>query len=96
MTVCATALIGYHRAMVSIGWSPVGRESVLGILGRWLRRQGRHARSIGAALLVAVRFVLVVAALGLITLSAYGVAWQLGALVAGLSLLLLEWVVKRR
>jgi hypothetical protein len=79
--------------MVSIGWSPVGRESVLGILGRWLRRQGR---GIGAFLLVALRFVLVVAALGLITLAAYGVAWQLGALAGGVSLLLLEWVVKRR
>lgn len=79
--------------MVSIGWSLTGRESLLGVLGRALRRR---AAGIGAFLLVALRFVLVVVALGLITLSAYGVAWQLGALVGGLSLLLLEWIVKRR
>jgi len=66
---------------------------MLGVLSRWLRRRGRE---VGAFLLVFLRFVLVVAALGLITLSAYGVAWQLGALVGGLSLLVLEWIVKRR
>jgi hypothetical protein len=66
---------------------------MLGILGRWLRARRRE---VGAFLAVALRFVLVVAALALITLSAYGVAWQLGALVAGISLLLLEWIVKRR
>jgi hypothetical protein len=84
-------MIGYHSRMVA--WSLAGRESVLGVLSRWFRRRGRE---VSAFLLVAVRFVLVVAALGLITLSAYGVAWQLGALVGGLSLLLIEWVVKRR
>jgi hypothetical protein len=84
-------VIGYHRRMVA--WQLTGRESMLGILARWLRQRRREA---GAFLAVALRFVLVVAALGLITLSAYGVAWQLGALVGGLSLLLLEWIVKRR
>lgn len=84
-------MIGYHRRMVA--WSLAGRESALGVLGRWVQRRRRE---VSAFLLVAVRFVLVVAALGLITLSAYGVAWQLGALVGGLSLLLLEWIVKRR
>lgn len=76
-----------------VAWSLAGRESALGVLGRWF---ARRRREVSAFLLVAVRFVLVVAALGLITLSAYGVAWQLGALVGGLSLLLLEWIVKRR
>lgn len=66
---------------------------MLGVFGRWFRRRGRE---VSAFLLVFLRFVLVVAALGLITLSAYGVAWQLGALVGGLSLLVLEWIVKRR
>ena len=66
---------------------------MIGIFARWLRQRRRQAV---AFLVVAVRFVLVVAALGLITLSAYGVAWQLGALVGGLSLLVLEWIVKRR
>lgn len=66
---------------------------MLGILGRWLRRR---REAVGAFLLTALRLVLVVAALGLITLSAYGVAWQLGALAGGVSLLLLEWIVKRR
>lgn len=76
-----------------VAWTLAGRESALGVLGRWLRARRRE---VSAFLLIAVRFVLVVAALGLITLSAYGVAWQLGALVGGLSLLLLEWIVKRR
>lgn len=76
-----------------VAWQLTGRESMLGILVRWLRQRRREA---AAFLAVAVRFVLVVAALGLITLSAYGVAWQLGALVAGLSLLVIEWIVKRR
>lgn len=76
-----------------VAWSLAGRESALGVLGRWLRQRRRE---VSAFLLVALRFVLVVAALGLITLSAYGVAWQLGALAGGVSLLLLEWIVKRR
>lgn len=76
-----------------VAWQLTGRESALGILSRWLRQRRRQ---VGAFLAVAVRFVLVVAALGLITLSAYGVTWQLGALVAGMSLLVLEWIVKRR
>jgi hypothetical protein len=76
-----------------VAWQLAGRESMLGVLSRWLRRRGRE---VSAFLLVALRFVLVVAALGLITLSAYGVAWQLGALAGGLSLLLLEWIVKRQ
>lgn len=89
--VSAVPLIGYHHGMVA--WTLTGRESLLGVLGKWVRR--RRAE-VGAFLLVALRFVLVVAALGLITLSAYGVAWQLGALAGGVSLLLLEWIVKRR
>ena len=76
-----------------VKWQFAGRESMIGIFARWLRQRRRQAV---AFLAVAVRFVLVVAALGLITLSAYGVAWQLGALVGGLSLLVLEWIVKRR
>jgi hypothetical protein len=76
-----------------VAWSLAGRESALGVLGRWLRKRRRE---VSAFLLVLLRFVLVVAALGLITLSAYGVAWQLGALAGGVSLLLLEWIVKRR
>jgi hypothetical protein len=76
-----------------VAWSLAGRESALGVLGRWLRQRRRE---VSAFLLVALRFVLVVAALGLITLSAYGVAWQLGAAAGGVSLLLLEWIVKRR
>lgn len=70
-----------------------GRESALSLLGRWLTR--RRA-AVGAVLLTLLRLVLIVTALGLITLSAYGVAWQLGALAGGISLLLLEWIVKRR
>ena len=89
--ICAGPMIGYDHRMVA--WSLAGRESALGILSRWLRRRRRE---VSAFLLTALRLVLVVAALGLITLSAYGVAWQLGALAGGVSLLLLEWIVKRQ
>lgn len=76
-----------------VAWQLTGRESLLGVFGKWVRRRRTE---VGAFLLTALRLVLVVAALGLITLSAYGVTWQLGALAGGVSLLLLEWIVKRR
>lgn len=75
-----------------VAWSLTGRESVLGILARWL---GRRRVQVAAFLAVALRLVLVVGGLGMISWAAWGVAWQLGALAVGVSLLLLEWVVKR-
>jgi hypothetical protein len=77
-------------------WSLAGRESLLGIAGRKLAKfaatSGRRART---ALLVALRLCLQVAGLALISIAAWGVAWQLGVFVAGLSCFVLEWLVKR-
>jgi len=79
--------------MVSVAWSISGRESVLGILARWLRRRGREVR---AFLAVAIRFVMVLAALGAFVWAAWRWDMSAGLVVAGASLLLLEWIVKRR
>lgn len=80
--------------MVSATWTLAGRESVLGILARWMRRRGREVR---AFLVLAMRFVLIVGSLGVLVASAW-VAWGLapGLAALGVAGLLLEWVVKRR
>jgi hypothetical protein len=88
------SMISYHRAMVSASWAVAGRESMLGALARWLTRR---RRDVGAFLAVAVRFVLVVAGLGLPVAGVWmlaGAAW--GLIVAGPAALVLEYVVKRR
>jgi hypothetical protein len=77
-------------------WSLAGRESALGIawksLARFASTSGRRARTV---LLVALRLCLQVAGLGLVSVAAWGVAWQLGLFVAGLSCFVFEWLVKR-
>ncbi len=75
-----------------VAWSLAGRESVLGILARWARR--RRA-AILPVLLVLVRLVLVVGGLGLLTAAAWSLALPAGLAAAGISLLLIEWIVKR-
>ena len=70
-----------------------GRESLLGVLARWLRRRGRDVR---AFLLVAVRFALVVAGLGLLVMAAWQASHVAGYAAGGVALLVLEWIVKRR
>jgi hypothetical protein len=84
-------LISYDARMVA--WTLTGRESMLGILARMLRRNWRRAAPI---LLVALRLVLVVAGLGLLTAAAWTWALSAGLAAAGLSCLVFEWVVKRR
>lgn len=79
--------------MVSAAWSVAGRESVLGILARWVRRRGREG---GALLAVLLRFVLVAAGLVAVTVGFWSLAHWAGWMVGGVSLLLLEWIVKRR
>jgi CHASE2 domain-containing sensor protein len=66
---------------------------MLGILARMLRRRGRE---VSALLLVALRFVLVVAGLGALVAAAWLVAVPLGLAAGGVALLLLEWMVKRQ
>lgn len=76
-----------------VTWSVAGRDSVLGVLGRWLQR--RRAQLV-AFLTIAVRFVLVVAGLGLLSAAAWRWSMIAGLAAAGVSCLILEWAVKRR
>jgi len=78
---------------VSASWTLAGRESVLGILARWLRGRGREVR---AFLLVLARFLLIVGGLGALTASLWVLALPARLAGLGVSLLLLEWLVKRR
>ncbi len=66
---------------------------MLGIAARWL---GRRHRQILPLLAVALRLLLVVAGLTLLTAAAWALALPAGLATAGLSCLLLEWIVKRR
>jgi len=75
-----------------VAWTLTGRESMLGVLGRWLRR--RRAQ-VSAFLAVALRLVLVVAGLGALVAAAWMLAVPAGLAAAGVSLLLLEWIIKR-
>lgn len=76
-----------------VAWSIAGRESMLGILARWLRRRSRDVR---AFLTVALRFLLVVAGLASIAYGVWTLAHWAGYITGGAALLVLEWVVKRR
>jgi len=83
--------VRYHRRMVT--WSVAGRESALGILGRWL---SRRRVQVVAFLVIAVRFTLTVAGLGFLSYAAWQWSSIAGSAAVGVSLLLLEYVVKRR
>lgn len=84
--------------MVSAAWSATGRESALGIFARWLGRTLRHrGAQVRTVLAVALRFVIILAGFGAITAGVWvgvGLAW--GLVVGGVSLLVLEWIVKRQ
>lgn len=73
-------------------WTVTGKQSLLGILGQKLARAQVLTR---ALLLLVLRVLFVVAGFGCITAAAWMVAVPLGLFVAGLSLLVLEWAVKR-
>lgn len=70
-----------------------GRESALGILARWARRR---RVAVLTFLGIALRLLLVVAGLVLLTSAAWALALPAGLATAGLSCLVLEWIVKRR
>jgi hypothetical protein len=76
-----------------VAWSLAGRESVLGILARWMRRR---RSAILPALRLFLRFVLILGALGMFTAAAWILALPAGLAAGGVSLLLLEWTVKRQ
>lgn len=79
--------------MVSANWSLAGRESVLGILARWMRRR---RSAILPALRLFLRFALILGALGMLTAAAWDYSRISGLAAGGVSLLLLEWAVKRQ
>ena len=89
--------------MTPVTWNVAGRQSLLGIVGKALRSAGKStARSIGraglltaAAVRVAFRFLLIVAGLGFMDFAAWSWHRPVGYLAIGLSLLVLEWAVKR-
>lgn len=76
-----------------VAWTLTGRESVLGILARWLRRRQQQ---VSAFLAVAVRFLLVVTGFALLVVAAWQWSHIAGYATAGLACLVLEYVVKRR
>lgn len=84
-------------------WTIASRRSLLGIAGAGVaqlaaraRRAGRLAGvSLGAALRIAFRFALTVAGLGFLDLAAWSFNRPAGYAALGLSLLVLEWAVKR-
>lgn len=79
--------------MASVGWTLAGRQSILGILARWLRQRGRR---VAAVLAIAARFILIVVGLALLVAAAWVLATPAGLAAAGVACLLLEWVVKRQ
>jgi len=79
-------------ATLTGSWSVTGRESLLSAIGKSLKRSRIITKSI---LLLTLRLLLVVAGLGFVCASAYVIALPLGLVITGVSLLVLEWVVKR-
>jgi energy-converting hydrogenase Eha subunit C len=76
-----------------MAWTLTGRESALSILGRKLRRL--NVARVRMFALVLFRMLLVLGACALFTVAAWGVVWELGCVVAAMSCLFLEWLVKR-
>lgn len=96
----------YHPIIVTApltrdtpGWSPLGRQSLLTItalaLGKAWRKLRRSGHLTAAVLRVALRFALTVAGLGFIDEAAWMWHRPAGVLAIGVSLLVLEWLVKR-
>jgi hypothetical protein len=77
-----------------VAWTLAGRESALGVLGRWLQRRRRE---VGAFLVIAVRAALVVTGF---TAPVVGIwlEWgtPAGLIAAGPAALIVEYFVKRR
>lgn len=80
-------------------WTVTGRSSLLSVIAHHTGRLLTSVKSARPLLLgvltVVARLLLTVAGLGCIVTAAYLVAIPLGWCAAGVSLLLLEWVVKR-
>jgi hypothetical protein len=74
-----------------------GRKSLLGIFAAWLavqlRRRGRQVRT---ALVVVLRFALLLGSFALLSVAGWQVSHPLGLAIGGVSLLVLEWSVKRQ
>ncbi len=77
-------------------WTFTGRQSLLSTVARWAAPRLRRSRAtIGAGLRLLLRLLLVIAGLGLLSAAAWMIAVPFGLAAAGVSCLLLEWVVKR-
>lgn len=77
-----------------VAWSISGRESLLGVFGRWLRRR---RVAVGAFLVVAIRHLLLLAGFA----APVAGIWMLwgtpaGLIAAGPAALLVEFFIKRR
>jgi len=82
-----------------VSWSMTGRESAVTVIARraarLVRRSTRATRvRLVAALTLALRLVLVLAACAALVASAWMVAVPLGLLAGGVALFFLEWLVK--
>lgn len=79
--------------MTTMNWSLTGRKSLLGIIGEKLAGMTHRTR---AFLTVLLRFVLVAAGLGFISAGIWaGAGMWAGLISIGVSLMTLEWAVKR-
>lgn len=79
-----------------VSWSLAGKKSLFTVLGEKVAKTVATSRvRIRVVLLVALRLCLQLAGLGLLSVAAWGVAWQLGVAAAGFSCFVFEWVIKR-
>lgn len=81
-----------------VAWTLAGERSALSILGKrvvTLAARARDARRrIATAARLALRMILVLTALVLFTVAAWTFALSLGLVVAAVSCLVLEWLIK--
>lgn len=81
---------------VVTSWTITGQKSLLSILGAKMQTASKQTwNRVLAVLQVLFRVFLVVLALVAFTVAAWMVAVPLGLVVAGVSLLVVEWLVKR-
>ncbi len=77
---------------ISTPWTLTGRESLLSLLGKKLKKVRLFTK---AVMLLILRMLLVVGGLAFVCAAAYTIATPLGLLTTGISLFVIEWWVKR-
>lgn len=79
-----------------VAWTLAGKESLLSIAYRALRVAiQRRKRALVAVLLLTLRLTLTIGGLGFVCWGFFALAFWAGLFSVGVSLLVLEWVVKR-